>query len=504
MRVLVRLAVLVAIPAVAGTAGAYSYMGAKWRSLPVPYKVDLNSSQELGRETTRQVVEASFAAWGQPACSAFRATFAGEVSGAVANPNDNQNYLLWRYSSWGRELGGSGTIGVTLPVWYTGSGGGTMVDADIQFNGVDYNWTTNPRSWGDVDAQSIVTHEIGHLLGLNHSSDPSATMYFSYQGGTSGRTLAADDVSGVCFIYPTNQQAQCSGTQPCPSGQTCENGTCVAGGGGNGQLGDSCNDPSDCVNQFCVCGESCFCSRGCGTSNPCPSGWDCVPLQGGGGACAPGQSGGTGQLGDPCQSGSQCQNGFCVGITATSGMCSQPCGTTQPCPGGYSCAPLQGGGGACIPGGGTPDGGTPPPDGGTTAPDGGTTASDAGTPRPPQPLGSSCTAAAECQSRWCAYVSDGTIRVCTQSCGATSPCPSGFYCGQLLGGTRGCVVDTVQNPPDGGTVEPPPEAGIDTGPPKPASGGCSAGGSGGSALWVALAVAALMLGRRRRHPRPQG
>jgi MYXO-CTERM domain-containing protein len=488
--------------ALAAPALAFNWSGIHWSrsQLPVPYKLNVGSSRELGRTTTLQVVADSFQVWEAPACSAFRATFGGEVTTASANPNDQQNTLLWRYTSWPSELGGSSTIGVTTPVFSSGSG--EIWDADIQFNGVNWNWVTRaPQSWGEVDAQSIATHEIGHLLGLDHSGSTAATMYAAYSGGTNERTLSTDDINGVCAIYPSGPGTECSSTVPCPSGKECQNGFCIDTGGGGGQLGEPC-DNGCAQGYYCVCTDAnqtnCFCTRDCGSTSPCPSGWSCAPLQSGGGACVPGETTGTGQLGDACESGADCQNGICVGISSTQGMCTQLCSSTQPCPSGYSCSPLQGGGGACT------RSTTPPRDGGTTPPDGGTPTPDAGT-RPPQPLGSTCSAALECQSRWCGNLADASGKVCTQSCSATATCPDGFYCGQLLGGTRGCLRETTAPPEDAGTdpgpgPEPEPEPDADGGRvirPR-ASGGCSAtGGAAGAGLLSVLVLVAVGLGRRR-------
>jgi len=42
----------------------------------------------------------------------------------------------------------------------------------------------------------VLTHEIGHFLGLSHSSIVNATMYQSYQLGMT--TLEDDDVAAIC------------------------------------------------------------------------------------------------------------------------------------------------------------------------------------------------------------------------------------------------------------------------------------------------------------------
>jgi hypothetical protein len=62
----------------------------------------------------------------------------------------------------------------------------------------------------------VLTHELGHTLGLSHSSDSDAIMY-AYADSTcfsrsTARALHADDVAGIEFIYPGG-----SGVPPAPS-----------------------------------------------------------------------------------------------------------------------------------------------------------------------------------------------------------------------------------------------------------------------------------------------
>lgn len=74
--------------------------------------------------------------------------------------------------------------------------------------------------------QEIELHELGHVLGLGHSSDATAIMYPTTDGScrnASPRPLAADDLQGLQFIYggpaltppstaPTNVQVVVNGT----------------------------------------------------------------------------------------------------------------------------------------------------------------------------------------------------------------------------------------------------------------------------------------------------
>jgi hypothetical protein len=54
----------------------------------------------------------------------------------------------------------------------------------------------------ETDLLGVLTHEIGHALGLSHSLDPEATMYAEYDDGeTWMRTLETDDVQGLWVLY---------------------------------------------------------------------------------------------------------------------------------------------------------------------------------------------------------------------------------------------------------------------------------------------------------------
>jgi len=49
------------------------------------------------------------------------------------------------------------------------------------------------------DTETVALHEIGHLLGLDHSTVPGAVMFPTYAGPR--RALAADDINGIQTLY---------------------------------------------------------------------------------------------------------------------------------------------------------------------------------------------------------------------------------------------------------------------------------------------------------------
>src|SRR3989344_2783681 len=98
----------------------------------------------------------------------------------------------------------SGVLGVT---WY-----GTQTDEfDMVLDNADFTWYVGPSgsiSTSAYDAQTVWLHELGHGLGLGHSSDPNAVMYAYYSDLQ--RDLADDDVNGITALYP-------AGGEPTPT-----------------------------------------------------------------------------------------------------------------------------------------------------------------------------------------------------------------------------------------------------------------------------------------------
>lgn len=79
---------------------------------------------------------------------------------------------------------------------------GEILDADIELN-ADHNVFTIGDENVRQDLESALTHELGHLLGLDHSDVPNATLSAQTTDGATGlRSLAADDRDAVCSAYP--------------------------------------------------------------------------------------------------------------------------------------------------------------------------------------------------------------------------------------------------------------------------------------------------------------
>ncbi|PIA55580.1 hypothetical protein AQUCO_00700113v1 [Aquilegia coerulea] len=76
---------------------------------------------------------------------------------------------------------------------YPPSDGRLHIDADEK-------WSIGALA-GYIDLQSVVLHEVGHILGLGHSADEGALMYPSMGRGIS-KDISQDDIQGIHALYP--------------------------------------------------------------------------------------------------------------------------------------------------------------------------------------------------------------------------------------------------------------------------------------------------------------
>ena len=86
--------------------------------------------------------------------------------------------------------------------WYDKNG--RLTEADIQLD------TSLSRS--DYNIQSALAHEIGHVLGLDHSAVISAVMYPYVTRGTDVPALDSDDRIAIASMYPKTDPTMVGGT----------------------------------------------------------------------------------------------------------------------------------------------------------------------------------------------------------------------------------------------------------------------------------------------------
>src|SRR5690606_36643149 len=104
------------------------------------------------------------------------------------------------------------TLSATTRVFYRRN---SITEADIVLN--PYQQFSTDGTFGTYDLESTLTHEIGHLLGLDHSDFPGSTMFENYgRNGMFGvpnlaaRTLRRIDIAAAAALYrPADADLDC-------------------------------------------------------------------------------------------------------------------------------------------------------------------------------------------------------------------------------------------------------------------------------------------------------
>ncbi|KAL3642047.1 hypothetical protein CASFOL_012862 [Castilleja foliolosa] len=135
----------------------------------------------------------------------FRRAFSRWSAVIPVNFAEAKDYSLadirigWYHGDHGDGEAFDGVLGV-LAHAFSPENGRLHLDAAERW-AVDF---TAEKSKEAVDLESVATHEIGHVLGLAHSSVKEAVMYPSLSPRTKKVELRMDDVEGIQALYGSN------------------------------------------------------------------------------------------------------------------------------------------------------------------------------------------------------------------------------------------------------------------------------------------------------------
>ena len=97
---------------------------------------------------------------------------------------------------------------------------GVIRDVDIVLNAVHRHWDADGHCNESLNLGTVMTHEIGHLLGIDHSDDPDARMYATMsEEADDNAALHNDDISAAETLYekfsPSTEEIEsCSTVTP--------------------------------------------------------------------------------------------------------------------------------------------------------------------------------------------------------------------------------------------------------------------------------------------------
>jgi hypothetical protein len=106
----------------------------------------------------------------------------------------------------------------------------TTLPKPVHFDETEVTWSIGAVA-GAFDIETVALHELGHIIGLAHSSVSGAVMRSSVAGGTTKRTLTADDIAGAQQLYPNQTEWRwCAKCQGLSFGPGNAQSRCPAGG----------------------------------------------------------------------------------------------------------------------------------------------------------------------------------------------------------------------------------------------------------------------------------
>lgn len=347
----------------------------RWRGRRLTLTLGPTDASGLPRAVVEAALDASVDAWRGAACGALTIDVVRSRP-TRARTGDGRVTVEWRDDDWASAGLSAQAAGTTDVVYQQAtSGDWEIVDADVHLNARHFTWSVDGdgEASGPRDVQAVLTHELGHVLGLLHPcdigddpeapacdarpADAASTMSPIYSG-LAQRTIGIDDAAGLCHLYGPSCDPGCGPGQRCldgmcahpcggdvcqrdelctPEGCTvavCRDARGPAARCGGAELRDPCDTDEDCNTGFCS--SDAHCSQPCGAQDWCPDG-----LQ-----CAPGDTireclGAGDSFGAACSGDRSCASGLCIAGDAWAGMCTRACDAARRCPDDFVCTTLD-------------------------------------------------------------------------------------------------------------------------------------------------------------------
>ncbi|CAN6327585.1 unnamed protein product [Urochloa humidicola] len=160
------------------------------------------AGHHLPPEAVRAAVRSAFARWARVIPVKFVEVRGGDEDGGYyyhQQPDIRVRFYEGDHGDGWPFDGKGGVLGHAYPP----EDGRLHLDAAESW-AVDVGSEATVGSVDSMDLESVATHEIGHILGLDHSSSPEAVMYPYIGFGERKVELSVDDIDGAQLLYGSN------------------------------------------------------------------------------------------------------------------------------------------------------------------------------------------------------------------------------------------------------------------------------------------------------------
>lgn len=169
---------------------AFALTFKKWNKPNLTYSVGAgNLPQDLTIVQIREAVKEAFDLWGNAVALTFTEIF------PPASADIPLSFELTNHGDFVNFDGVGNVVGHAFPP----PPGNEPFAGAVHFDSTEPWGIETPSLSTKIDLVTVATHEIGHALGLDHSSVPNALMFPSYRGDH--RFLSDDDIMGIRIIY---------------------------------------------------------------------------------------------------------------------------------------------------------------------------------------------------------------------------------------------------------------------------------------------------------------
>jgi hypothetical protein len=201
----------------------------RWWTDQLDYTIDDRVPESLDTELVANAIDDAFGRWSGLDCHPMDTTSLGWGTCYGDQGGDGTNCVYW-VSAPGMWTEASWLVAATYLHFYDDTG--EIFDADVAVNiqGHPFEATLGCLEEQDTyDLEATIVHEVGHVLGLNHSQETFATMNaVTFPGDCKKRTLNDDDIAGFCASYSDPLPDATDADTPSPDAQIGPDGDATA------------------------------------------------------------------------------------------------------------------------------------------------------------------------------------------------------------------------------------------------------------------------------------